>query len=75
MSEQTEIAERCQIKLLQRFEALLDSELGMAPTDAATLARLLSQNGWSFDESRIPKNLRERLTKDVEFDGLELVAM
>lgn len=74
MSEQTDLAERLQMKLMERFERLLDTEK-MSPTDSATLARLLTQNGWSFDESRLPKNLRDRLTKDVEFDGPELVSM
>lgn len=74
MSKQTEIAERLQEKLMERFEKLLD-EGKMSPTDTATLARLLTQNGWSFDESRLPQKLRERLTKDVTFDGPELVAM
>ena len=74
MSKQSDIAERLQIKVMERFERLLDAET-MSPTDCATLSRLLTQNGWSFDESRLPKNLRDRLTKDVEFDGPELVAM
>lgn len=83
-SKQAEIAERLQIKLLERFERMLDAEMAdeegilgpaMSPTDAATLARLLSQNGWTFDESRLPKNLRDRLTKQVDFDAPELKAM
>lgn len=74
MSKQAEIAERLQAKLLERFERLLDSG-EMSPTDAATLARLLSQNGWTFDESRLPKGLRDRLTKNVDFDAPELRAM
>ena len=74
MSKQSDIAERLQEKLMSRFETLLD-EGKMSPTDSATLARLLTQNGWSFDESRLPKHLKDRLTKDVEFDGPELVAM
>ena len=68
------IAERLQIKLLERFEAMLDAE-EMSPTDAATLARLLSQNGWTFDESRLPKGLKDRLTKDIDFDAQELRAV
>lgn len=71
---QAEIAERLQMKLLERFEALLDSG-EMAPTDAATLARLLSQNGWTFDESRLPKNLRDKLTRTVSHDAPDLRAM
>ncbi len=75
---QAEIAERLQIKLLQRFERMLDHEgdgedgAGMSPTDAATLARLLSQNGWTFDESRMPKELKDRLTKVIDFDSREV---
>ncbi len=67
---QTDIAERLQMKLLERFEKLLKDGT-LAPTDAATLARLLSQNGWTFDESRMPKALKERLTKVVDFDSHE----
>ncbi len=70
MSEQTNLAERLQTKILERFETLLD-EGKLSPTDAATLARLLTQNGWSFDETRLPRNLRDRLTKSVEFDDVE----
>ena len=65
------IAERLQMKLLERFEEMLD-EGEMSPTDAATLARLLSQNGWTFDESRMPKELKDRLTKIIDFDSREV---
>ena len=69
--KQADIAERLQEKLLERFEALLDSG-EMSPTDAATLARLLSQNGWTFDEAKMPKDLKDKLTKVIDFDSREV---
>ena len=69
--KQADLAERLQEKLLERFETLLD-EGEMSPTDAATLARLLSQNGWTFDESRMPKELKDRLTQVIDFDSREV---
>lgn len=71
---QADIADRLQQKLMGRFEALLDSG-EMSPTDAATLARLLSQNGWSFDPARLPSSLRNKLTQDVDFDTPALEAL
>ena len=71
---QADVATRLQEKLMVRFEALLDSG-EMSPTDAATLARLLSQNGWSFDPARLPSSLRSKLTKDVDFDAPALEAL
>jgi hypothetical protein len=65
--EQLEIAERLQLKLLQRFEALIDQG-EMSSTDAATLTRLLAANGWNLDPKKIPQRLRDKLTKVVEFD-------
>ena len=67
MEEETEIevAKRLRLKLLKRWEAMLD--MGELPaTDAATIARLLSQNGWVLDETRLPSRLKDKLTG--EFD-------
>jgi hypothetical protein len=76
-NQQIDIAERLQLKLLRRFEKLIDDDL-MTPTDAATLARLLMSNGWNIDPSKVPARLRDVLTthfdptkldEDAEFNG------
>lgn len=64
-SEQIKIATRLQEKILARFELLLDSG-EMTSTDAATLVRLLSQNGWTLDPKQVPQGLRGMLTSDVD---------
>lgn len=65
--QQVEITERLQLKLLQRFERLIDDG-ELSATDAATLTRLLMQNGWQLDPSRMPKKLSDLLTSKVSFD-------
>lgn len=62
---QIEIAERLQVKMLKRWETLLDNDL-LSPTDAATLARLLAQNGWSLDPQKLPEGLRSKLTEHID---------
>lgn len=65
------IAERLQEALLKRFETLIEEE-NDSPTDRATLARLLSQNGWSLDPSTLPQSLRSKISEAVEpTDGIE----
>lgn len=59
--EQIELAERLQTSLLEQFEHLLKSG-DMSPTDRATLARLLMQNGWNLDPSALPRGLADKLT-------------
>jgi len=68
--KQLEIAERLQLKLLERFEMLLDKGT-ITSTDLATLCKLLSQNGWQLDPLKLPKGLRDKLTEHIdpsEFD-------
>lgn len=60
-TEQMELAERLQMKLLNRFDTLLD-EGTITSTDVATLVRLLSMNGWVLDATRVPSGLRSKLT-------------
>lgn len=67
---QIEIAERLQLKLLKRFEDLLD-EGTMQATDAATLARLLMSNGWNIDPSKVPASLRSILSTEINRAMLE----
>jgi hypothetical protein len=38
-------------------------------TDLATLARVLLANGWALDPTRLPTSLKDKLTKDIAFDG------
>lgn len=45
---------------LKHMEKLLDSG-EITSTDMATLARVLLQNGWSLDESRLPQSLRDKM--------------
>lgn len=64
-ADQISFAKKLQGKLLRYFDNMLDRGL-MTPTDAATLGRLLAQNGWSFDETSLPQNLRSKLTKVID---------
>lgn len=70
LQRQIEITERLQMKLLDRFEKALD-EGTITSTDMATLTRLLSQNGWSLDPSKLPQNLRALLTSHVDPEELD----
>lgn len=65
--QQIALAEKLQLKWLQRMDALFDSG-EITSTDMATLARLLKDNGWSLDPSMVPQRLRDKLTKNVAFD-------
>lgn len=58
--EQIRIAERLQLKLLEWFEQRI-REGSLSSTDAATLSRLLMQNGWNLDPTRLPEGLRDKL--------------
>jgi hypothetical protein len=69
-TEQVEIAERLQLKLLKHFEHLFDTKQ-ISSTDCATLSRLLMQNGWSIDPARVPKGLRGILTESIKAAELD----
>lgn len=64
---QVEIAERLQMKLLKRFEQLIDDG-ELTSTDAATLARLLMANGWSIDPTKIPQGIKDKITKHIDLE-------
>lgn len=68
--DQISLAERLQVALLEDFEKLLN-EGRISPTDRATLARLLMQNGWSIDPTRLPQGLADKLTG--KYDPKEIV--
>lgn len=68
--QQMDIAERLQTKLLQRWEKLID-EGTLQATDAATLARLLRENGWSIDPNKVPVGLRGILTSGIDASTLD----
>lgn len=68
--KQIEIAERLQMKILQRFEKLIDSN-ELQATDAATLVRLLMNSGWSIDPARVPKGLQGVLTQAIDAAAIE----
>lgn len=68
--KQIDKAERLQELLLKSFEdALLDGSI--TPTDRATLARLLSQNGWSLDPAKLPQGIKDKLTSNVDPEDLD----
>jgi hypothetical protein len=46
------------LKLLKYFEKKLENNT-LTDTGAATLARLLMQNGWNLDPSAVPEGLRK----------------
>lgn len=63
--KQIEIAERLQLALLEYFEQKLEDKT-LSDTGAATLARLLMQNGWSIDPARLPQGLKDKLLSGVD---------
>jgi len=63
--EQAEIARRLQTKWLLRVEDLLDSGR-LTSTDLATIARVLLQNGWTLDPSKLPQDLANQITSQVD---------
>lgn len=65
--EQVEVALRIQSKLLRHMESLLDSG-EISSTDIATLTRLLTQNGWTLDGTRLPSRLKDKLTAHFDPD-------
>jgi hypothetical protein len=65
---QQEIVERLQLKWLKRMEDLLDKG-ELSSTDAATLYRFMSDNGWSLDPSKLPQDLKDKLGDPVEFSN------
>lgn len=75
--EQIEIAERLQLKWLRTMERMLD-EGTVSATDMATLARVLSSNGWSIDPHQLPQSLKDKMKRsdpkvfDDEVDEPEL---
>lgn len=38
----------------------------LSSTDAATITRLATQNGWVLDETRLPTRLKDKLTSDFD---------
>jgi hypothetical protein len=63
--EQREIAERLQLKWLQRMEKLIDQG-EVTSTDMATLARVLMANGWNLDPAALPTGLADKLSTAIE---------
>lgn len=62
--KQLAIAERLQLKVLKRFEELLDNG-EITSTDMATLCRLLMQNGWNIDPAALPEGIRDKISEDL----------
>jgi hypothetical protein len=62
MSDQKElvqIADRVQTLLLQDFERILSEPALCSPTDRATIARYLKDNGFRVDPNNLPKSLAD----------------
>lgn len=75
--QQIAIADRLQLMLLEYFEKKLNDDT-LTDTGAATLARLLSANGWSIDPNTLPQGVRDKLTSTVDpndFDDDDLDAI
>jgi hypothetical protein len=68
LKAQQEIVERLQLLWLQRMETLLIAG-ELSSTDAATLYRFMSDNGWSLDPSKLPQELKDKLGAPVEFSN------
>lgn len=63
-------ARRLQDLLLQKYEEkLLSGDL--SDTGMAALQKLLLANGWDFDESNVPEELKDQLTSHVDPESLE----
>lgn len=68
-TNQLDIADRLQDKLLLHMEKLLDDGT-ITSTDIATITRMLLANGWSLDRNRLPQGLRDKLTAHVDPEDL-----
>ena len=66
-AEQVAKAVKLQTLLLDHWTSLAENKT-LSSMDCATIARLLSQNGWSLDPNTVPQPLRAQLTSDVKFD-------
>jgi hypothetical protein len=70
--KQIEIAERLKLALLEYLEEKL-ADRSISSTDVATLTRLLSQNGWALDPTRVPSRLRDKLTSTYDPEQVDLM--
>lgn len=68
--EQLTLTEKLQGWLLQEYESRLESG-DISDTGLSSLQKLLMQNGWSLDPSRIPQGLRDKLTSKVDPTGFD----
>lgn len=63
--QQIEIAERLQLKMLERWEKLIDSG-EISATEIAVVARLLKDSGWQLDPNMLPQGVRDKLTASID---------
>ena len=68
--KQITLLARLQTLWLKHMEALLESG-ACTSTDLATLYRVLRDNGWQLDPTKLPKGLAEKLTKHVDPKSFE----
>lgn len=70
--QQIDLAEQLQAMLLEAYATKLEKG-ELSDTGLSSLQKLLMQNGWQLDPTRVPQGLRDKLTarvdpKDVEDD-------
>lgn len=66
-AEQADKVIELQDLLLDDFIRLAKDKL-LTSTDRAVLYRMLRDNGWSLDPSKLPQKVRDLLTRQVQFD-------
>lgn len=64
---QIKLADELQDLVLADLKKILDNGTATA-TDRATIIRLLRDNGWNLDPSRLTTSLKDKLTNKVRFD-------
>lgn len=62
--KQIELAKQLQTLLLEDFLELARTNT-LSPTDRRTLYQMLKDGGWSLDPSRLPADLRSKLTAAI----------
>jgi hypothetical protein len=63
--EQIAIAERIQMKLLERWEKLLNSD-EITAAEVAVVTKMLRDSGWTLDPAQLPQGVRDKLTAKID---------
>ena len=67
VQQHASIAQELQDLVLETFRMKL-RDGALTSTDLKTLVDLLRANGWSFDPTLLPQELKDKITKRVSFD-------